>query len=720
MSIISKRNHQGPQVAQVIAEVANIFSDHRGDLFTNDTASSVVGMESLQGSDLANAQTSFESVRTKLEDAGLRSLIVAQMGGTQDEAIIDIAMESAVIAMMGASDATGYHDAYLNGRTGAPTGSVTVDTAVPGVVAGVASMESFTQNNFDKFTASSVVVNALTLAQSSFDELFFPTDIVSAGNSGVAVTLRIPYAYNRTKRANNGAAYSIEKKPLVHALEDSSILESETTLIVPRADAAANNDSFLVDPADVANKVVVINGQDVETRPLVFGKEIDLLAVSAHPAVVGSDQQDETDALDPSMSIGKIYIKVTADVGGTPTPAIFEFNLDGSQGALFTKPAEAGGSDMTVNFTNSVILNNTMRAVDNTSVDALGIHTKLGAVLGDQWSVGLKVELSGKSNTEAANMKIHNNGISIGDAFANDDVVAKTSTEYSDLTSDVTVELIGYVPRARRINANLRTKGVFIDNSESNSYYYPISIGSPIAAVHPVGGNGGGASVDGLVQASRIRSSNAAVSTLLAAEDRIKQMMASGTIQSNATTIGAHFVRPMHIERAIDVKADLAVRRSAEGYEDLRGFIVDELTTIADKLALESGYLSALENFMAGDKEYEVIIGTDPRIAGLLMISGDERTLGGKHKFRIESSLDKRMRGKIFLSFRRTNKSGIDALSFGSHLSMPALVHEVTNSSLGGATVSELQVQPRELHTVTLPLLARLEITSLDEYHKRS
>jgi hypothetical protein len=565
------------------------------------------------------------------------------------------------------------------------------------------------------------VVNALSLAQSNFDELFFPTEIISAGNSGAAVSLHVPYAYNRTKRANNGAGYALVKKPLVHALEDHTILESETTIIVPRADAAAGNDSFLVDPVLIANKVVVVNGQDIETRPLVFNKEIDLLGVSAHPAVVGADQQDETDALDQSMSLGKVYVKLTSDVGGTPVEGVFEFDVDGTQGALFAKPLEgSSGSDMVVNFNGQVVLNGNSRTISGADVATFDIFNKLGVVAGEQWSLGLQMELTGKANTELGNMKVFANGLSLGDAFANDAIVGKSSAEYTAVTTDVDVELVGFVPRARRVNANLRTKGIFIDNSQSNNYFYPISIGSPIAAVHPVSGQGGGASVDGLVQATRIRSSNAAVSTLLAAEQRIEQMAASGTIQSNATTIGAHFVRPSIVKRSIDVQDEIAIRRSAEGYEDLRGFIVDELTTIADKLALESGYLSALENFMAGDKEYEVIIGTDPRIAGLLMIAGEERTLGAKHPFRIESSLDKRMRGKIYVSFRRINKTGIDPLSFGAHLSMPALVHEVVNSSRGGATVSELQVQPRELHTVTLPILGVLSILNLDTYHIRN
>lgn len=721
MSIISKKKQNGPRVADVIKEVSNIFSDHRGDLFTADTANAVIGLESLHGADLANAQSTFESIKTKLEDAGLRELIIAQMNGVKNEEVIDVAMESAVMSMMGGADPATYYNRYLNGNKGNIHGAISVDTSVAGITGGAPALESFTVNNFDKFIATSVVVNALSLAQSNFDELFFPTEIVPAGNSGVSVTLRVPYAYNRTKRAGNGAPYALEKKPLIHALEDATILESETTLIVPNGAATANNDSFLVPVADVGNKVVVINGQDVQTRPLLFGKDIDLLGVSAHPAVIGADVQDETDNLDPSMSIGRIYVKFVTESVATPAnTGVFEFNVDGNQGALFTRPAEHTGNSMTVNYNGLIRLTNYSKTVAELAAASLEVEQHLGLTDGDEWSVEFNVDITGKANTETGMMRLYANSISIGTVSVQGDRIGISDPRYTTLTANTTASLIGYTPRARRINAILRTKGIYIDNSESNSYYFAISIGSPIAAAHPVSGGGSGASVDGLIQAVRIRSSNSAVATLLAAADRIRQMAATGTVMTNATTIGSNFVRPSYIERSVDVKAELAIRRSKEGYEDLRAFIVDELTTIADKLALESSYLSALENFMAGDKEYEVIIGTDPRIANLLMISGDERTLGGKHPFRIESSFDMRMRGKIYISFRRVNRSGIDALSFGAHLSMPPLVHEVANASNGGGTITELQVQPRELHVATLPVLGLLTITNLDEYHKRN
>ncbi len=720
MSIISKKSHASADVGSVVTEIANIYADHRGDLITKEMANQVISMESLAPVDLANVQLAFEAVKDKLERVGLRDLIIAQMGGVADEHVISVAMESAAIALMAAGNPEKYHKSYNTIKTAGPSGTITVDTSVLGVDTGVPALESFTVNSFDKFAALSVVISALTLAQSNFDELFFPSEVVAAGESGVSVSVCIPYAYNRTKRAANGAPYQFQKKPLLHAIEDYKILEGESTTIYPRADAGAGNDSFLVAAAEIANKTVVVAGVDVETRPILFGKEVDLLAISAHPGLIGNDVQNETDALDPNISIGKVYVKVVYDPGTGPVTGIFEYNLDGAQGAMFVRPPEGAANALIVNYNGKLVLNNKMKTIGGVDANAFGFNTTLAVTPDDQWAIELSVELSGKANNSIGNIKMHANGIGLDNAFANDAVVAKSSPEFTALAAGLTVSLVGYMPKARRVNANLRMKGIFVDNGENNTYYFPIQIGSPIASVHPVSSEGNGATVEGLVHAVRIRSSNIAITTLLAARDMIKQMMASGTIFTNSTTIGTHFVRPSYLERTINVKTEIAIRRSGEGYDDLRSFIIDEIVTIADKLALESGYLSALENFIAGDREYEIIIGTDPRIHGLLMRSGDERTFGAKHAFRIESTLDLRCRGKIFISYRRKNRRGIDPLSFGAHLAMPGLVHEVANSALGGATVQEIQVQPRELHAVTLPILGEITVLELDNYHKRA
>jgi len=718
MSILTKKNNSRDEINSVMAQIATVISDQRGDMVSPEATGMVLGLESLSDVELENARVAFDSVNSQLEQTGLTDIIKRQLGEESD--LAGVALESAGITLLAAGDPATYHREFAAPAKGPSANAQVVEATVGEDLSSMFGMESFTTDAFNKYTAMSVVVNALALAQSSFDELFFPTEVVSAGQAGLEVDISIPYAYNRTKRAADGTPWEFDKKSLVNAIEDYRILESAATDIVPNGSNAAGNGAFLVDPNDIANRTVTINGVDIETRPLVFNKEVDLLAVSADPALIGTDGQDETDALEPNVSLGEIYAKVDVDDGaGNVTSAVVKFPVTGLPGALFTRPAEGNANDLTVNFNGVVSLNSAQSDIAATPLSGIGINTHLGVPATDDWNIDLAMTVTGFTNTERANMKVYANSVEITAAYTGADKtpVAKTSAEYTALTGNVTVTLLGYTPKARRINANLRMKGIYIDNSETNKYYFPIAVGAPVNSVKPVSSAGGGATVEGLVRTLRTRSSNLAVSTLLDAEARIDQMMRTGSASTNASSIGALFVKPTYVADTLDVQAAITIRTSAGGGDDLRGLIIDKLTLMADKLALDSSYLSALENFTGADREYDIIIGTDPRIAALIMRSGDSRTLGANRTYVVESSLDLRMRDKIYMSFRRKSQSGVDPLSFGAHLTQPALIHEVQNSSRGNATVSELQALPRESFYVSLPVLARLDIANLDQYY---
>jgi len=716
MSKLRKINSAQARVSDIVTAISGVLAERRGDLITPETANSLVAMESLDETTLNALEDTFGQAQGALADAGLENLLREHFRG--NDHAVQVSMEAAAITLLAAGNPEVYHESFIAARK-AGGGATTVDTFVPGVDSALPSMESFTQDSFDKFVSHSVLVNALAVGNNEFDEAFFPTEVIDASQSGAEVTVSIAYAYNRTKRGVNGKPYEFEKKSLIRAIEDHTILEGSSTDVYPRADAAANNDAFLVDAAVVGNKTLSVNGVDIVTRPLKFGVETDLLAVSNHPGLIGSDGQDETDALDPNIALGSVYLEVAVDDGTAVKKHVFEIDTAGVPGALFTRAAEGSTSNLTMSFKSALGLNAKMKSVGGVAITDLGLHTLLGVAAGDDWTVEVPVSISGVANNEYANIEVYANSVGVGKAYVGTDKtpMATSGAEYQAMAAATTVALVGYMPKARRVNANLRQKGILIDTAQSNRYYYPITIGSPLASVRPVKSAGGGATVEGLVQALRTRSSNASVSTLMHAEAQLKQLANDGVVPVNAPMIGSLFVKPTYTTRALDAASVVTINRSGEGYDDLRALLVDAVTTMADKLALESGYLAALEQFTGGDREYEIIVGTDPRIAGLLMKSGDSRTFGENRNYRIVSSLDIRMRDRIYVSFRRVSQRGVDPLSFGAHLFMPALVHEVANSSQGGATVQEIQVQPRELHTATLPILGRIDVTNLEEFY---
>jgi hypothetical protein len=111
-----------------------------------------------------------------------------------------------------------------------------------------------------------------------------------------------------------------------------------------------------------------------------------------------------------------------------------------------------------------------------------------------------------------------------------------------------------------------------------------------------------------------------------------------------------------------------------------------------------------------------VIIGTDPVIARYLTISGDTRLLGDAFNFKVVSTLDSRMAGKIVMSFgdETSYTSGVaNALHFGNMAWKPELTLMMP-ATRNGANAMELTVQPMFLHVVNLPVMAYIEVSGIE------
>ena len=98
--------------------------------------------------------------------------------------------------------------------------------------------------------------------------------------------------------------------------------------------------------------------------------------------------------------------------------------------------------------------------------------------------------------------------------------------------------------------------------------------------------------------------------------------------------------------------------------------------------------------------------------AKYIQIQGDPRTLGINMEHAVYSTPDLRLVNKIYLSFSRPARTGVDLLSTAVHAWMPELV-TVGQVSRNGYTVKELQVQPRNLHVNNVPVAARIKVKNL-------
>lgn len=735
MSILSQPENSAGQLASIVDNLGSHFEESKADIFTPQTSKNVLGLESLTPSALQETRDTYFKVTDIIKSSGLPELLDLQVSKSNPdrERLIKTGLEAASIALMASGgDGSEYLETYgkMANATdyGAHAGTL-IDVSVPGI-SPVAGMESYAKQDFSKFAAYSAVVAALSVTAEDNGEALFPTEVVPAGQSGVTVSVRIPYVANMTKRGANGAKFEMLKKPLTHAIEDHTILENDATVLFPNA-ADAGNDPKLVSLANMGgfNLTRTVNGIDVQTRPILFGEEVDLISLCANTALIGSDQLDNSDVLDRALFAGHIYVQVTHANGGSPVTQVVPIDTTTMAGSLFHRPTDGKSNELTVNF-NAVVgigSNSDVEHTEDGFAKAMGdlIEPDLGLAVGDKFQLQFKVGLSGNASESEGNIALFKNvfaldGIATGQGGTKLERMDPTSAEYTTAVGNLTFELLGYIPKARLVNINQRMRGFYIDSGEEVRFTYPVYAGSPISSIRPISGDTGIVAVQGLQAGLRIQTSNKAITTLLESESRIKAMVDNHSTNISTGMIGALLVDPYYDYQQRNVQTAIKVNRSGEGYDDLRAFLVDEISTMVDRMALDSRFLSALQNWTGAEREYDVVLLTDPRVAGYLMISGDSRTLGVRHSFQIHTSLDSRVRNRVYITFRRKVQKGIDPMSYGARLFMTPLVHEVPNINDGRAIHNLTQVQPREIHTVSLPILARLDIEGLDEYHVRT
>lgn len=711
--------------AALTNELNNVVAQLQGEAISSEQAGALLGIEGFATSE-ENLQHNYDVVLKALADAGLRDELIQHLtadGGMSEEdaaARAEVGLEAAAITAMALGNPVEAQRAILH-ASHAPDKTVPVDNFVPGIATAMPDMQAFHEQSFDKWRSETIRMAALNALNSEFIEAFFKTRVMEPSENGQIVEVKVPYAYTRKRRAANGAADGgVEKISLLRAAEDPHLLEDFSTDIMPRGDVDADNDSFLVDKAVIPNVTRTIHGESIETRPLVFGKTINLIGVSNHPGLLGSGSQTDADTIEPYINLGDLYVTASLSVGGTPTTYKFKVDVSGLTGSLFTQQAEGSTSGMSLAFNNTIAINSTMLTLAGTNDHAAELASKLGIAAGTKFTIGLNTKLNGTANHENADIEVFKNGFELGEVYVEGSEEPLTGAGYDALKADVTFDLVGFYPRSRRTNVTLRQDGYLIDEGTTTRFYYGMQIGAPVSSTRPVSQPGGAASLDVLRRALRVVSNGNAFKCLFTSEQRIRQMFSTGVLPANASTIGGLYVKPYFYEDSINLKDDIAIITSGKGYDDARGLLIDTVTAGIDEVALESGYLTALENFDGAAKSYEVVIGTDPRIGGLLMRSGDGRTFGEGRNFKIVTTTHKEMRNKIYFTFRRPIQDGVDALSFGAHLYKAPLVHEVNNQAHNNGTIAKVQAQPVELYTNTLPIMGVIHVDGVTEYFKRA
>lgn len=688
---------------------------------TKDVARAAMSLESI---DLGLQQELNESVgelNTALESIYATHQSAFAQPGADGKIIssLSVAQKSAGIAAgIISADVQGFLRAPLNRQPAAMENQAFLMPTGGDFLAGriAPALEAYDERENKNVVVYSVAYNMQAARQDEFGETFFPTVVVTPDQFGITASIRLVQVYNEIRRAISGDPTNFGKRNIIQAVIDPTILKNDTTKVVPVVRNEALN--HFVAAALVAPYNVVIDGNvSVSTAPLKIGSKLSLLGISQTDALLETGIMDTTDALDAAITLAKLYITVQSGDGATKE--VLSFNTGRLPTATFAPAPQGNYRLMQLNFTNDALLVGPSTKKNNGAASTL-----LAASIGAGYSVRLSVNVGGSVNLETAETQTFAGEVTVASVTDSNGNVLDITTGQGKTIADLFLNaaVVGYDLDSHRTNSNRRQRGQLLDTTFYNQIY-AVPLRAPMSIPRPLttGDANDSSDLAALITATHIRTSNAAVEELFKTDAMLAEFVSAKDSIANAPTIlgvARFLVTPFYEVADFNVGDNVDSLRSTERAEDIQATLVNKVREMVYRMYTASGYKAAADALAGGVSQTPtVIIGTDPTIARYLMVNGDFRTIGPDFNVKVVSTLNQTMKGKIFMTFGDFS-SGKDGMPNPMHFGNMAWKPELTlvlPIHRNGANSKELTVTPSFLHITNLPILARINVSGIED-----
>lgn len=693
------RREDNSYTGKVLSAVRNTLNDVKGTTSLIEVSRSL-GMESMTEGQVGQLNTALETMTSRTAN------MVAGLG---IEGISVQQQSSMVAAAIAAADLKSFAARGLSMEAIESAKGVVGNAVMSDAFANrLPAMEAYDESNNRDSVVYTVAYNFLAAKQNDFGETFYPTHVVSNDNVGVTVSLRLIQVYDDIKRNVNGALARFNRKNIVKALIDSTILKNEMTRVVPvvRPASLAN----FVDTALVPAAAVVLEGESIDTAPLKVGVEMDIIGLSQTDTLLAVGVMDRTDGLDRSINLQNVYIQVGQDV--------LSYNVSNLATSNFLAQPQENYKRHALNFnSHSLVVNKSKKRADNTAL------VELADVVTEDLILQLKINMTGTVNIEEGGLVVYGNSIKIEKAFDAAGVeLALTHAKVAPLVAKfATAVIFGYTLKAYRNNLNKRQRGQLLDTTYQNQTW-TLPLRSPVSVIRPPNADSQTDSGDlaSLVAATFARTSNEAVTTLLETAALLKEFVDSRVPTSLAPDlfgVARELVEPTYIGETLDVNAVINSVSSHEKAADIQAVLAQKIRDIGSRLYRDSGFQAVIETKVAGvEGEPTILVGTDPMTARYLMVDGDTRLTGPTFNYKVVTTPDERMQGKlvIALGYPDQSEGTLNPIHFGYMLWSPEATIVIPQAR-GDQISKELTVMPRFRHITNVPVMGMVEVKNIPD-----
>lgn len=583
------------------------------------------------------------------------------------------------------------------------------------VDASTISTEAYDGQNPASVLHFSVSQQLMSAKQDEFGEAFFPTIVIDPMSSGAVISAEFISLYNEVRRDVNGSS-NVSKfgnSPIIKNIFNNEVFNTSKNKLVPvvRTENQAYFDTSL-------QYVDTSAGEAITTAPLLFGKELDLLAISQTEAMLTRGIMDETDALDTRVLLDNLYFKLEGvDNENDPVTEKIKFNVNSLPGSNFTYNAQDRMKSMVLTFKTSTFTINT-----STTTTSNGSASVILAGLAPSHTVKFKMTVSGNLDLQFGNVTVFANQleiVEIRDAAGN--VLPTTDSTYVAIFTalNTNITFSGYTLEAYRTNSNHRTRGNLI-TSDRYRLAYAVNLRTGVTILSPVnnamGDDNDASKISNSIMFTGLRTSTAAVNTLVNFGKMLQNITTNGAI-SDDTILGAgsYYVNAYAATETINISNKVDSLTSAERLADIKAVLNNAIENMVLNSAVQSNYYAAHQLIKNGGK-IDVIIGTDPVIATYLT-RGEGIDLGDKYVPHVVATQNDLIKGKIYITFGvygGDRNASMDPLNFGQCLWAPTITTNLVRT-YNGATSKELNTIPRFLHVPNLPILNVIEVTGISD-----
>ena len=675
--------------------------------------------ESLTTAEKQRAETDRASLMSTIDDTLTSIAAPLSAEGTNiSSASINAAKKIAMLTMCSAES---LKENFANFKSTSEAGVATIGSelfADDVVEATDLSREAFDGMQTHNALYFSVAYNLLASRQDEFGEAFFPTIVIDPLQSGLVVenTFAVLMNPNITRTARNDKA-KYNKVNIVKIMYDNSVLTLDKNKCIPVYKSDGSLDDLFLKDFKSVNKET---GEDIVTAPLKVGEKISMLGISQTESMLAKGEMDNTDALDRSIQLRRVYYTINGKKSGNQD-AVETFFFDASAFAYnnFVAAPQGHGKDMILNFSTAALEINvdTIKTANGTASE---IFTAL-----NQPGIKIKVEvrLTGSANTEYGDVEIYGNTMNIievrnatGDILPSDNEVVTNVKKFL-----AKLDIVGYTLDAYRTNSNLRTMGhlITIDRYKQE---YQIKLRSGMNMMAPINNETGRDNdIDYLntqIQTTQLRTSADAVLTLTRYAEFLRNSISSGVAKDLETSgIGRFSVHPYYKNISLKLSDYVDSLKSVDRLEDIRSAILNKINDEVVQMDIDSNYGAAhrvANNNIPTVKT--IIIGTDPRIKHYLAGKEDRLVLSSDLDAVIVSTYNQDIAGKIFITygvFNNDRSTVVNPLNFGNLVWAPTIATDVIRT-IGGSTRRDLMTMPRYCHIVNLPILLEINLSDIE------